>query len=736
VSALRVTTLLSRCAAAAILGLAAVPARGFEAQVVGPDGKPLAGCEVSILGRSGVVRTDAAGRFAWRPDPPTPFDVLVVVAGGRVMKPLRVESLPDGQVLRLAVAALEESVTVTAGAAPGIEGSPASASAVFAAREFGARQPANLNQLLENVAGVSQVSEGHAAVPAIRGLAKGRTLILIDGARVTSERRVGPSASFLDPAALESVEISRGPATVAYGSDAFGGVINARTRAAVPGSGFGGRLVGSAGAGVPDRRAALELRQAWSGLGLLAQGHWRAAGDYESPRGRVFNSGFQDYGFRARADRYATQAVWTASWQTDLGRDVERPRNNSRSVRFFYPREDSHRATVSYDAAQALGFNRLGANAFFGTHALVTDQDRSPTATTPRRVERSDVFAKDYHLRAFAQRLVGGARLDAGLDLNGRFGLHALEIRQRYAADAVSVAETESSVAVDDARRMDAAVYAAGEGRLARRLALGLGLRGDRVTTRNQAGFFGDRSSAHTAASGFVSLTAGPFGALTATAQVARGFRDPALSDRYYRGPTGRGFITGNPALAPETSLQLDSSLRYAAARWRAELHAYQYGFDELIERYQPDVDFFFFRNRGEARIRGLELELHGELAAGFGVSLVGHAVRARALGEDAHLDDAPADTLTLQLRKTFGERGSLHVRGALFAADERPGPTEVARDGYQAVDVWGRCRIAGRLEIGLSVRNLLGEEYLISPDARAELAPGRSLLLTAGVSF
>ena len=39
----------------------------------------------------------------------------------------------------------------------------------------------------------------------------------------------------------------------------------------------------------------------------------------------------------------------SAGWQSDFGRDIERPRNNSRTVRFYYPTEDSHRLTVGYD---------------------------------------------------------------------------------------------------------------------------------------------------------------------------------------------------------------------------------------------------------------------------------------------------------------------------------------------------------------------------------------------------
>ena len=105
---------------------------------------------------------------------------------------------------------LNESVTVT-GSAPSIEATPAAGTTSVSGRDIAVRHASNLIQAIENVAGVNQVSEGQAAVPAIRGLARGRTLILIDGARVSSERRVGPSATFMDPAVMEGVDVARGP---------------------------------------------------------------------------------------------------------------------------------------------------------------------------------------------------------------------------------------------------------------------------------------------------------------------------------------------------------------------------------------------------------------------------------------------------------------------------------------------------------------------------------------------
>ncbi len=129
----------------------------------------------------------------------------------------------------------DESVTVV-GAAPSIDASPVAATTLLSSLQVVRRAPENLMQALETVPGINQVSEGHAAVPAIRGMARGRVLLLVDGARVTSERRVGPSATFLDPAVLEGIDVARGPGSVAYGSDALGGVISMRTKNAEPGS--------------------------------------------------------------------------------------------------------------------------------------------------------------------------------------------------------------------------------------------------------------------------------------------------------------------------------------------------------------------------------------------------------------------------------------------------------------------------------------------------------------------
>ena len=145
--------------------------------------------------------------------------------------------------------------------------------------------------------------------------------------------------------------------------------------------------------------------------------------------------------------------------QGDYGRDIERPRNNSSTVRFFYPDgglEPPDARTGS--AARSPASRGWACTAFVGTYSIVTDQDRPATATSTRRIERADVAAKDFHVRGFAEKLVGRVRLDAGVDVNGRFDLEAHDIGVFYDA-AGQIDRTTDNVSIEDARRTDAGLY-------------------------------------------------------------------------------------------------------------------------------------------------------------------------------------------------------------------------------------------------------------------------------------
>jgi outer membrane receptor protein involved in Fe transport len=722
-------------ATSAAVAQAAGQSDRFEGRLVQEsDGTPVRGASVSIVGETGSARSNSDGRFSWSPVPPTPFQLIVVLAGGQVTRPVLIEQI-HLPITDIPIAGLADEAITVLGAAPSVETAPASATTVLSSRQIAQRNPETLMQALETVPGISQVSEGHTAVPAVRGMARGRTLFLIDGGRVTSERRVGPSATFLDPSSVEGIDVSRGPGSVAYGSDAIGGVISVRTRRAEPGTPLHVRATASVGVGVPESRASFDIGRGLARGGIFAQAHVRNAEDYDSPAGEVLNSGWEDRGFLVNVTHAIADGLLSAVWQSDFGRDVERPRNNSNVVRFYYPYEDSHRFTTNYELADVAGFRQVAFTAFLGGYRHRTDQDRFATATRGRSIERADTSANDFHVKASAERLAGRARVEFGIDVNGRYGLEALDVIQEF--DLANVATRDTvNVSVDNARRVDTGAYVQTEAAVTSAVRVSAGVRADRVTTTNVGGFFGDRSTSNSAPSGFGAVTLGPFPGFSVTLQVARAFRDPTLSDRYFRGPTGRGFITGNPDLDPETSVQYDLAARYSHSATQLAVYFYQYELRDLIERYQTDVDFFFFRNRGRARVRGFEVEATSALGRGYSIELSAQIARGNALDDDADLDDMSAPSLSVLGRKEFSERVYLQSRVAFHAEDDRPGPSEVAAPGATLVDVSSGWRIRPQLELRGQIRNLLNDEYYASPDPRWVLAPGRSASLTAVVQF
>ena len=72
---------MTRCVSLTLLFsmLSCGSAFAFEGRVIDARTElPIASAEVTILGLPGSSRTDADGRFVWRPDPPPHFEVLVL----------------------------------------------------------------------------------------------------------------------------------------------------------------------------------------------------------------------------------------------------------------------------------------------------------------------------------------------------------------------------------------------------------------------------------------------------------------------------------------------------------------------------------------------------------------------------------------------------------------------------------------------------------------------------------
>ncbi|MNM19139.1 Colicin I receptor precursor [compost metagenome] len=162
--------------------------------------------------------------------------------------------LPRPTTLALALAALSclpahaqvatttsmpEVVVSASGFEQDIKQAPASIT-VLTREELSKERFGNLTQALESVEGIdvgAAADKTGGMNISIRGMPSDYTLVLIDGRRQNAAGNVTPNGfggtqtSFMPPlAAIERIEIIRGPMSTLYGSDAMGGVINIITR--------------------------------------------------------------------------------------------------------------------------------------------------------------------------------------------------------------------------------------------------------------------------------------------------------------------------------------------------------------------------------------------------------------------------------------------------------------------------------------------------------------------------
>lgn len=668
-------------------------------RVVDATGRPVAGAQISVVDQSITARTDGAGNFALVPEPRYPAVLIIVGSRGELYPPVQLTS-------RTAELRLEEvfreSVTVTMGATPNIERTPASAPVIVGAEELEQRRPQRVAEAIAATAGVSLRGEGSSAVPVVRGLAGGRTLLMIDDARITAERRAGPSATFIDPMTLGSIEIARGPGSVAYGSDALGGVVHLRPRDPVPGTRELRYSASCAFGALDGCSVTTDFSLDVLGGSLLASVHGRSGGDGNDANGNLIaNSQFRDRGALLRFVRDTEWGRVRAGLMTSHARDTGAP--SSDPVQTIYPDERASLLTFAVDLQEDGFWNAAALRASLGSYAITTNRIRATG------IESAAVKARDASFRLSGDHAGARNRLVAGVDFVSRFDLRA-------------------SPSVDDADRYDAGLYANWTGDITPYLQLAAGGRGDAISSRTRGSYFGERSRSDFALSGFGAATAGPFHGVTATLQLASGYREPTLSDRYFRGISGRGFVTGNPDLEPERSVQLDGGLRWSGARTRVALFAYDYRIRNLVERYRSGADFQF-RNRGEAHVRGLELETSARVTNAFEVQLGASTSRGDVAGSSDALDDIAPPTLHASLRWA-SRAASAFVMASHYGNDDRPGPVEVARPGYTELDLGAGWRITPLFEVRVVVRNATNQQHFGSADAAAAFAPGRSFVV------
>jgi hemoglobin/transferrin/lactoferrin receptor protein len=458
--------------------------------------------------------------------------------------------------------------------------------------------------------------------PSIRGLTGQRVLVLVDGSPMNSVRGNGPHPSLLDPTQVERIEVVRGPSSVAYGSDAIGGVINIITREprfSGPDQVLrGSASLGGSVSGLPARNGSLEFSARAGNLSGFFAGSARKTDDFRNADGTIPHSGFSDWNALANlrydlTDRLALKGgyqLYRASKVGIPGLDYTEP---GYSQTFQFKNYDRDYAHLSLD-------HRYAESSWLATTHIKTYWQREhrnfysdidisfPMGPGTKGLVTS---AKDrgldldtYGLQIqMTSRKTSLARFSAGLDAARDVTGGANSDLQKFfmlthhdSTRTLLSEETVRSTSVPTGRFDNYAGFVQGEWFLAPQWTVNAGGRLTRYRYRTdftlmQTDFASQpRSRDDDAISGSLGLVYQPIEDLHLTANVANGYREPNAQDLFFSGPGSVGFVIGNPDLKPERSISYDLGLRWGPRTLAISGNVFYSTFKDLINalEYHP----------------------------------------------------------------------------------------------------------------------------------------------------
>ncbi len=554
-------------AASAILSLAlatSASAQGgaLTGKVTRDNGDAMDGAAVVLEELRREVRTGADGSYRFDNVPPGTYHVNVRAEGYSTHR-TEVTVTPQGATLNLVVELdlhFNEIVSVSPAARSQFESyQPTS---VLAGQELQKDLEATVGATLQSQPGVAMRAFGPGpARPVIRGLDGDRIAVLEDGQRVGDlSSQSGDHGVTVNPSSAQRIEVVRGPATLLYGANAIGGLVNVITNQIPrsPVEGAKGDLTIDAATNAGEAGGSGEVSLGNGRLAMNIGAYGRRGGDFSTPEGDVDNSQFRNGGFNIGVSATREKNYFGGSYVFDDskygipivedGQVSLTPRRHAYTVRAggegLGGTITSYRATLGvkrYEHDELVGDE-------VGTH-FDNDTEEAELLVSHRPMAR-------------LTGSVGGWFLNRGFKALGEEAL-APPVDQRGAAVFLYEELTWPHATLQFGGRLDHTSFSPEGG----------------LPERDFNEF-----------SGSVGLLVRPVREnddLVVALSVARAARNPALEELYFFGPHpgNLAFEIGNPELGSEHAVGFDVSLRARSQRVHGELTVFHNSIDHFIFR-------------------------------------------------------------------------------------------------------------------------------------------------------
>ncbi|MDB5437766.1 MAG: TonB-dependent receptor-like protein [Caulobacteraceae bacterium] len=562
---------------------------------------------------------------------------------------------------------------------------------------------ANLADALGDVPGVSGTGfASGASRPVIRGMDSYRVKVLENGLSSGDVSDIGPDHGVpIDPLTTDSIEVVRGAATLRYGGQAIGGVVNAingRIPTALPDAAFGGEAVVASDTADKAGERAARIEGAAGDFVWRLDGSRRQTSDYDTPLGRQVNSAF-------KGSTYAAGGSYILTDGGHVGLSAEHY-----DATYGVPSDITH-----IDMRQSR--YSLGSDLHLGSAQLTIDAgyvDYSHNEVDPSGVVGSTFANHEWDGRAeLVLGPLGPLQATAvGVQLNRRDFSGLGE-----AADFLLPTHTNTGAAFAFTRiPLSPTLDIEAAGRLEQVKVSGTPATG--IYTQRQFKPF----------SGSAGLVWRPSDDWKLGLTVSDTGRAPAQAELFAHGPHDgpQTFETGDPALKTERaqSAELNARWSHGAVRlegsvWSSAFKNYVYG--ALTGRTCDDAGACAFGPPDEdlrelnyaqssARFRGAEVKASVPLGgSGLSLNLMADTVRASLAGALGPVPRLPPHRLGAGLAWA-GARLDASLMWIRSADQDRPGLGDTPTPGFDDLDAqiaWRPLKANDRLEITLAGHNL-----------------------------
>lgn len=528
-------------------------------------GTPLHNVIVTVVQLKRSSETDESGAFEIGQIPPGTYTVLAHMEGfpDATQSVRVVAGATATSDFRMQLVGLREELTVTATGEEQSTFEALQSVTTLDAIKITEESHPSLGEVLDKEPGVAKRSFGPGSSrPVVRGFDGDRVLILQDGGGTGSlGSQSGDHGEPIDVLSLERIEVVKGPATLLYGSNAVGGVVNAITGHDYAHEGWRGYFTGIGGT-TNDQGAVSGGIEYGTGKWMFwGNGTGQRTGDYGTPIGRIENSGSRDFSGLVGTGRYAEKSFFSFTYGYD---------NRRYGIPFASFFESGGTETGS-DVDVAMRRHDLKFNGGFrDLTGFISAFNLSLNYSNYRHqeLEGEDVgtlFKNDVvsFRGVFDQRKSGR--------LSGSFGFSGFHRDyETIGAETLAPPTLQNNFAVFGLQVLDF-----------EKVKFQFGGRVEH-NSYNPDGLL-DRSFTGFSGAAGVRVPLWKDGAFVAN--YTHSYRAPALEELYNNGPHlgNLAFEIGNPNLTRERNDGIDFSLRHSSARVRAEANVFYYNIKDYV---------------------------------------------------------------------------------------------------------------------------------------------------------